>query len=149
MVQYGRGIPGPRASVPNPVKQFNNLNYCFSCGYDLEDQHMSKTCLDRTEGHQAECNRNNVQQYMATGYFPSLKGQHKNQMPVAFWQVGSEIHVAEKINRALIISLIPTQIRNSPPNDNAVKNNRDMWDEKFNEGIVGHRRHRQCCTRIR
>jgi hypothetical protein len=84
MIQYGRGVPGQRTNVPNPVKRYNNLNYCFSCGYDVEDQHTSKTCLSRKEGHQTECNRNNVQQYMAAGHFPSLKGQHKNQMPTQF-----------------------------------------------------------------
>jgi hypothetical protein len=37
--QAGRGIP----SVPNPVKRFNNWNYCFSCGFDVEYGHTSMT----------------------------------------------------------------------------------------------------------
>ena len=75
------GIP----NVPNPVKRFNNWNYCFTCGYDVEDNHTSKTCPMhwRRHGHQEDCNRNNVQQYAAAGHQPSVKGQHKNQLPPA------------------------------------------------------------------
>jgi hypothetical protein len=75
------GIP----SAPNPVKRFNNWNYCFSCGFDVEDNHTSQTCPAhwRRAGHQQECTRNNAQQYAAAGHTPSMRGQHKNQLPSA------------------------------------------------------------------
>jgi hypothetical protein len=39
-----------------------------------------------------------------------LKGQHKNQLPAGFWQVGAERHVADNLNRTSNVSLTPTQI---------------------------------------
>jgi hypothetical protein len=78
----GTGTKAP----PNPVKQFNNWNYCFSCGFNVEDGHTSATCprdWQKTE-HQEGCNRNNLQQYIAAGHASLVKGQHKNQLPVAF-----------------------------------------------------------------
>ena len=75
------GVP----TVPNPVKQFNNWNYCYSCGLDVEDGHTSKTCPQdwHKTGHQEGCTCNNVQQYIAAGHTPLLKGQHKMQLPMA------------------------------------------------------------------
>ena len=75
------GIP----SAPNPVKRFNNWNYCFSCGFDVEDNHTSQTCPAhwRKAGHQQDCTHNNVQQYAAAGHNPSMRGQHKIQLPPA------------------------------------------------------------------
>lgn len=29
---------------PNPIKRFNNWNYCYLCGFDVEDGHTSQTC---------------------------------------------------------------------------------------------------------
>ena len=31
-------------ATPNPVKQYNNWNVCYSCGFDVEDRHTSMTC---------------------------------------------------------------------------------------------------------
>jgi hypothetical protein len=78
----GTGMP----TAPNPVKSFNNWNYCFSCGFDVEDGHKSTTCPRdwRKAGHQEGCTRNNVQQYIAAGHASSLKGKLKNQLPAFF-----------------------------------------------------------------
>jgi hypothetical protein len=81
---FGGGTAPQHA--PNPIKRFNNWNYCFSCGFDVEDGHTSATCPHdwRKSGHQEGCNRQNVQQYIAAGHAASLKGQHKNQLPAGF-----------------------------------------------------------------
>ena len=78
----GTGTP----TEPNPVKQFNNWNYCFSCGFDVEDEHNSTTCpWDwHKEGHQEGCTRHNVQQYIAAGHAASVKGQHKKSVAYGF-----------------------------------------------------------------
>ena len=72
--------------APNPIKRYNYWNYCFSCGFDVENGHTSATCPRdwRKPGNQEGCNRQNVQQYIAAGHNASLKGQHKNQFPAGF-----------------------------------------------------------------
>ncbi len=82
--QFGGGAAPMYA--PNPIKRFNNWNYCFSCGFDVEDGHTSATCPRdwRKTGHQEGCTRQNVQQYIAAGHAASIKGQHKNQLPAGF-----------------------------------------------------------------
>jgi hypothetical protein len=52
---FGGSIPVTgTTTVPKPVKRFNNWNYCYSCGFDVEDGHTSMTCpRDRRKtGHQ-------------------------------------------------------------------------------------------------
>jgi hypothetical protein len=68
---------------PNPVKRFNNWNYCYSCGFDVEDGHTSMTCPQtwRRAGHQITCTRENYNQFLAAGHTPSIKAMHKNQLP--------------------------------------------------------------------
>jgi hypothetical protein len=68
---------------PNPVKRFNNWNYCYSCGFDVEDGHTSMTCPQtwRRAGHQITCTRENYNQFLAAGHTPSVKAMHKNQLP--------------------------------------------------------------------
>ena len=34
----------PLVNPPNPHKFYNNWNYCWSCGFDVEDGHTSITC---------------------------------------------------------------------------------------------------------
>lgn len=86
---FGGGIqtptqPGVR-HPPNPIKRYNNWNYCYSCGFDVEDGHTSQTCPPawRKHGHQVGCTRDNVQQYLAAGHTPRMSGQHKTQLPQA------------------------------------------------------------------
>ena len=76
--------PGTRRP-PNPIKRFNNWNYCYSCGFDVEDGHTSQTCPPawRKVGHQVGCTRDNVQQYLTAGHTPRMSGQHKTQLPQA------------------------------------------------------------------
>ena len=67
---------------PNNNKHFNNLNYCFSCGYDVAIWHTSATCSNPKLNHQTGCMRQNVTQYEALGHLASKKGIHKTIMPV-------------------------------------------------------------------
>jgi hypothetical protein len=51
----------------NITKRYANWNVCFSCGFDVEDGHMSKTCPApwRRANHQEGYDRNNSGQYIA------------------------------------------------------------------------------------
>ncbi len=59
------------------------MNACFSCGFDVEDRHTSKTypaiwvCANHQEGY----NRSNAQQYIVAGYDACTKAMHKTQYP--------------------------------------------------------------------
>lgn len=67
---------------PNPNKRFNNLNYCYSCGFDVPVWHTSTTCPMPNAHHQAGCTRDNVAQYAAAGHHISRRAMHKNVMPI-------------------------------------------------------------------
>jgi hypothetical protein len=83
------GGPGPFAQMtptkmghaPSPIKRFANWNACFSCGFELEDGHMSATCplMWRKPNHQVNYTRENAASFAAYG--PCTKGQHKTQFP--------------------------------------------------------------------
>ena len=68
--------------TPNPNKQYNNWNMCYSCGYDLPIWHTSATCDNRKHGHQVGCTRANAEQYTTGGHYVSTKGAHKVNLPV-------------------------------------------------------------------
>ena len=72
----------PRGSPPNPNKQFNNHNYCYSCGFDVPAWHTSATCPTPNAHHQAGCTRENVAQYAAAGHNVSRRAVHKTVMPI-------------------------------------------------------------------
>ena len=80
------GITAARNVDPmysNIVKRYSNMNVCFSCGFDVEDGHMSRTCPQawRRTNHQEGFNRSNAQQYIDTGYDACTKAKHKSQLP--------------------------------------------------------------------
>ena len=83
----GGSTTTPTRYPPNPVKWYNNWNYCYSCRFDVEDGHTSQTCTcppaRHKNGHQVGCICENVQQYIATGHAPKISGQHKTQLPPA------------------------------------------------------------------
>ena len=85
--QVGR-FNGQAAKPPNPphsniVKKFANWNVCFTCGFDVEDGHTSKTCPAhwRKMNHQEGFTRENSRQWINAGYDPCTKGMHKSQFP--------------------------------------------------------------------
>jgi hypothetical protein len=57
----------------NPVKFFKNWNYCWSCGFDVEDWHTSASCPYPREGHVTTATRDNP----CNG---CMKASHKTQM---------------------------------------------------------------------
>jgi hypothetical protein len=71
-----------RLSQPS-VKKFVNWNLCFSCGFDVEEGHTSKTCPAnwRKMNHQEGFTRENSRQWINAGYDPCTKGMHKSQFP--------------------------------------------------------------------
>ncbi len=76
----------PRNAAPmysNIIKTYWNWNVCFSCGFDVEDEHTSKTCLApwRRANHQEGFDRNNVGQYIGAGHDACTKAMHKSQLP--------------------------------------------------------------------
>jgi hypothetical protein len=82
------GFNGQAAKPPNPphsniVKKFANWNVCFSCGFDVEEGHTSKTCPAnwRKMNHQERFTRENSRQWINAGYNPCTKGMHKSQFP--------------------------------------------------------------------
>jgi hypothetical protein len=90
--QYGN-IPPPapmntnpytaaeRAPYSNTTKHFPNWNYCYTCGFDIEDWHTGTTCPNPKPGHQPQCSRQNYQGYQQAGHRPSAKAQHKTNLP--------------------------------------------------------------------
>ncbi len=62
-------------------KQYNNWNVCFSCGFNIENNHMSTTCLFGKMNHQQAYTREDAQQFIAAGYDPCTKGMHKTILP--------------------------------------------------------------------
>jgi hypothetical protein len=84
------GAPGVGAAARNTapmysniVKRYSNMNVCFSCGFDVEDGHTSRTCPQawRRVNHQEAYDRSNSQQYIDTGYDACTKAKHKSQLP--------------------------------------------------------------------
>jgi len=67
----------------NIIKRYANCNVCFSCGFDVEEGHTSKTCPApwRRTNHQEGYNRANSGQYIAAGYDACMKAMHKSQLP--------------------------------------------------------------------
>ena len=82
----GAILPAPArrggTSTPNPNKQYNNWNMCYSCGYDVPIWHTSATCDNRKHGHQVGCTRANAEQYTTGRHYVSTKGAHKINLPV-------------------------------------------------------------------
>jgi hypothetical protein len=50
---------GPYAALPPGKKRFNNLNYCWSCGYDVSLGHTCESCTRKLQGHKDNATRAN------------------------------------------------------------------------------------------
>ena len=87
-VQGGRGGAGATTNATRPfqsnlVKVHNNWNVCYSCGFDIEDGHSSRTCPSdwRKPGHDEYFTRANAQQKLDAGCYASTRGMHKSILP--------------------------------------------------------------------
>jgi len=56
---------------------------CYSCGFDVEDWHTSRTCPYKKQGHQDGFTRANYMQYKQVGYPFCKKAMHKTMYPSA------------------------------------------------------------------
>jgi hypothetical protein len=79
----GQATKPPNPPHSNIMKKFANWNACFSCGFDVEEGHTSKTCPAhwRKMNHQEGFTRENSRQWINAGYDPCTKGMHKLQFP--------------------------------------------------------------------
>jgi hypothetical protein len=85
----GRGYFAPmhqaHINVPysNTTKRHANWNACFSCGFDMDDNHTSQTCPLhlRRHNHNVNFTRCNAQQYINAGYRCCTKNCHKTVFP--------------------------------------------------------------------
>ncbi len=87
---FVQGMPGVIVAAQNTapmysniVKRYANMNVCFSCGFDVENGHTSRTCPQawRHANHQEAYDRSNAQQYIDAGYDACTKAKHKTQLP--------------------------------------------------------------------
>jgi hypothetical protein len=83
----GRGQQARRINPPNSnvYKIHNNWNVYYSCGFDVEDGHMSATCIPHWQkmNHQGSYTCKNAQQFINAGYDPCTKGMRKTVLPMA------------------------------------------------------------------
>jgi len=88
----GGNIPPPPTPAPSnnnrnkptPQKYFNNWNMCCTCGWDVPIWHTSQSCPNKQSNphHNDGVNRNNADQFAAAGWKVSMKGKHKNVLPI-------------------------------------------------------------------
>jgi len=66
----------------NIAKRYSNMNVCFSCGFNVENGHTSRTCPQawRRANHQEAYEWGNAQQYINAGYDACTKAKHKTQL---------------------------------------------------------------------
>jgi hypothetical protein len=74
---------GPMYS--NIIKKCAICNVCFSCGFDVENGHSSKTCPAawRHVNHQEGFDHTNANQYVSVGYDVCMEAMHKSQFPAS------------------------------------------------------------------
>ena len=74
--QGGYQTQQQKKKSPNTIKNYNNDNYCYYCGFDIAYWHNSSTCNNKKYKHTSECNNSNRYNFQM---FPgtSNSGQHK------------------------------------------------------------------------
>jgi len=74
--QLGTQTFGRQQTTPNPIKRFENWNYCHTHGGDVPDYHQSCNCPKPGPNHRPDANRQNWQ--MLGG---NPKAMHKTMLP--------------------------------------------------------------------
>ena len=82
MIHQGPGQRSQEVPYSNTVKRYRNWNACYSCGFDIADNHTSMLCPPhlRRPTHDVNFTRQNAQQYIDLGHPCSTRGRHKTQM---------------------------------------------------------------------
>ena len=75
--------PRQAANPKHPIKCYENQNYCWSCGFDVESTHTSQTCPKPKPGHQFNATRFNTMG-------GCMAASHKTIMPSAAGRVCAE-----------------------------------------------------------
>lgn len=73
-----------RSFTKNPVKRFENYNYCHTCGFDISASHSSANCPKPGPNHQYNATRTNIMN-------GSRKGSHKTIMPSAVGKICQDV----------------------------------------------------------
>ena len=75
--------------MKNPIMRFNNWNYCWSDGFDVESNRTSGCCLNTQYGHVMAATRTNPMG-------GSMKNQHKTQLPSQVGRICEEVRIAQR-----------------------------------------------------
>ncbi len=68
----------------NIVKTFTNQNVCYTCGFDVEDWHISATYNRKKPGHQDVFTRSNYMEYARANHPFCRNAMHKTMYPSSF-----------------------------------------------------------------
>ena len=68
------GPPATQVTPPNPYKKYENMNYCYTHGGDIDDYHTSATCTRPGQYHKWHATRDNPMD-------GSMAGMHKTILP--------------------------------------------------------------------
>jgi hypothetical protein len=71
----------PKPQFSNIVELFANQNVCFTCGFNVEDWHMSTTFPNKKLGHQDGFTHSNYMEYTHANHKFCKKGMHKRVYP--------------------------------------------------------------------
>ena len=79
----GRNLNTRSSNPKHPIKRYENQNYCWTCGFDVESNHTSQTCPRAKPGHQVNATRFNTMG-------GTMIASHKTIMPSAAGRVCAE-----------------------------------------------------------
>jgi hypothetical protein len=83
-IPAGVNPPQQNQKFSNIVKDFANQNVCYTCGFDIEDWHISATCNKKKPGHQDGFTRFNYMEYEHASQSFCCKAIHKTMYPSSF-----------------------------------------------------------------
>ena len=76
-----RGGNRGRAQGTNPVRLFDNNNYCWTHGFHVEDDHTGGTCNNPRPGHRRDATRNNTMGGSTSGAHRVIRPQQAGKEP--------------------------------------------------------------------
>ena len=76
-----RGGANQQRAPQNPVRLFDNNNYCWSHGFHVEDDHTSATCNNPRAGHQRNATKANIMGGTTAGSHRVIRPQQAGKEP--------------------------------------------------------------------